>query len=254
MIQLQHVTAGYFGPPVLEEVSLELKPGEVVAVLGPNGCGKSTLLRTIAGLHPRSGGELLIDGVSADRLTRRQLAQQITYLPQTRSVPNITAYRMVLHGRFPYLPYPRRYCQEDYDAAQQALEQMNAVHLAHLPVQTLSGGQRQKVYLAMAIAQDTPVILLDEPTTYLDISAQLEVMALARRLADRGKTVALVLHDLTLSLSSADRVVLLSDGRVVGASDPETLFLSGTLDQAFGVLVQRVMTPEGWLYYCVPKK
>ena len=141
MIQLQHAAAGYGGPLVLRDVSLDLRPGEVLALLGPNGCGKSTLLRAIAGLHPLSGGEILLDGVPIRQLTRRQLAQAVTYLPQSRSVPNITAYRMVLHGRFPYLSYPRRYRPEDHAAARRALEQADAWDLAPLPVQTLSGGR-----------------------------------------------------------------------------------------------------------------
>ena len=150
MIQLEHISAGYGGPLVVQDVSLDLKAGEVLVLLGPNGCGKSTLLKVIAGLQPPAGGQVLVDGQPAARLTRRQLAQTVTYLPQSRSVPNITAYRMVLHGRFPYLSYPRRYRPEDHAAARRALEQADAWELARLPVQTLSGGQRQKVYLAMA--------------------------------------------------------------------------------------------------------
>ena len=117
MIQLQNISAGYGGPLVVQDVSLDLNPGEVLVLLGPNGCGKSTLLKVIAGLQPPAGGQVLVDGQPAARLTRRQLAQKVTYLPQSRSVPNITAYRMVLHGRFPYLSYPRRYRPEDHAAA-----------------------------------------------------------------------------------------------------------------------------------------
>ena len=141
MIQLEHISAGYGGPLVVQDVSLDLNPGEVLVLLGPNGCGKSTLLRVIAGLQPPAGGQVLVDGQPAGRLTRRQLAQKVTYLPQSRTVPNITAYRMVLHGRFPYLSYPRRYRPEDHAAARKALEQADAWELAQLPVQTLSGGQ-----------------------------------------------------------------------------------------------------------------
>ena len=205
MIQLSHVTAGYGGPPVVQDVTLDLTPGEVLVLLGPNGCGKSTLLRTIAGLQPLSSGEVLVDGISAAGLSRRQLAQKITYLPQSRSVPNITAYRMVLHGRFPYLSYPRRYRPQDHAAAKKALEQADAWDLAGLPVQTLSGGQRQKIYLAMALAQDTQTILMDEPTTYLDIQHQLDLMRFSQTLAGEGKAVVLVLHDLCLALRFAHR-------------------------------------------------
>ena len=249
MIQLEHISAGYGGPLVVQDVSLELNPGEVLALLGPNGCGKSTLLRVIAGLQAPAGGQVLVDGTPAQRLTRRQLAQTVTYLPQSRTVPNITAYRMVLHGRFPYLSYPRRYRPEDHAAARRALEQADAWELAQLPVQSLSGGQRQKVYLAMALAQDTQTILMDEPTTYLDIQHQLDLMGFSRSLAEQGRAVVLVLHDLCLALRFAHRGAVMEDGRLLQTGTPEELFASGILTQTFHTRLARVETGEGWRYY-----
>ena len=249
MIQLEHISAGYGGPLVVQDVSLELNPGEVLALLGPNGCGKSTLLRVIAGLQAPAGGQVLVDGTPAQRLTRRQLAQTVTYLPQSRTVPNITAYRMVLHGRFPYLSYPRRYRPEDHVAARRALEQADAWDLAQLPVQSLSGGQRQKVYLAMALAQNTQTILMDEPTTYLDIRHQLDLMGFSRSLAEQGRAVVLVLHDLCLALRFAHRGAVMEDGRLLQTGTPEELFASGILTQTFHTRLARVETGEGWRYY-----
>ena len=249
MIQLEHISAGYGGPLVVQNVSLELNPGEILALLGPNGCGKSTLLRVIAGLQSPAGGQVLVDGTPAQRLTRRQLAQTVTYLPQSRTVPNITAYRMVLHGRFPYLSYPRRYRPEDHAAARRALEQADAWELAQLPVQSLSGGQRQKVYLAMALAQDTQTILMDEPTTYLDIRHQLDLMGFSRSLAEQGRAVVLVLHDLCLALRFAHRGAVMEDGRLLQTGTPEELFASGILTQTFHTRLARVETGEGWRYY-----
>ena len=249
MIQLSHVTAGYGGPPVVQDVTLDLTPGEVLVLLGPNGCGKSTLLRTIAGLQPLSSGEVLVDGISAAGLSRRQLAQKITYLPQSRSVPNITASRMVLHGRFPYLSYPRRYRPQDHAAAKKALEQADAWDLAGLPVQTLSGGQRQKIYLAMALAQDTQTILMDEPTTYLDIQHQLDLMRFSQTLAGEGKAVVLVLHDLCLALRFAHRGAVLFEGRLLQTGTPDELFSSGTLKTTFHTPLNRIQTAGGWRYY-----
>ena len=249
MIRLDHVTAGYGGPPVLRDITLELHPGEVLTLLGPNGCGKSTLLRVTAGLQPLSQGNIFLGGVPIARLSRRQLAQQITYLPQSRSVPNITAYRMVLHGRFPYLSYPRRYRQEDHAAAQKALEQADAWDLASHSVQTLSGGQRQKIYLAMALAQDTETILMDEPTTYLDIQHQLDLMNFSQALAQEGKAVVLVLHDLCLALRFAHRAAVLDGGQLLQTGTPEELFDSGLLEQVFHTPVRRIRTAAGWRYY-----
>ena len=249
MIQLEHISAGYGGPLVVQDVSLDLNPGEVLVLLGPNGCGKSTLLRVIAGLQPPAGGQVLVDGQPAGRLTRRQLAQKVTYLPQSRTVPNITAYRMVLHGRFPYLSYPRRYRPEDHAAARKALEQADAWELAQLPVQTLSGGQRQKVYLAMALAQDTQTILMDEPTTYLDIQHQLDLLAFSQALAREGRAVVLVLHDLCLALRFAHRGAVMAGGRLLQTGTPDELFSSGTLKTTFHTPLNRIQTAGGWRYY-----
>lgn len=249
MIQLDHVSAGYGPKLVVEDISLELKPGQVLSLLGPNGSGKSTLLRTIAGLHPLSGGQILVDGTPAKSLTRRQMAQKITYMPQSRTIPNITARKMVLHGRFPYLSYPRRYRKEDYDAARRAMERADAWELADSPVQSLSGGQRQKVYLAMAMAQETQTILMDEPTTYLDIQHQLNLMTVSQQLARQGAAVVLVLHDLCLALRFSDCCVLLQEGRMVEQGSPEEVFQSGALDEVFHARLRRVQTEGGWRYY-----
>jgi len=249
VIELKNLRAGYPGRTVLEDISLEFRPGEVLAILGPNGCGKSTLLRTANGLLPRLGGEVLLDGVPLDRLSAREIAQKAAYLPQSRSVPSITAGRMVLHGRFPYLSYPRRYRKEDYEMVDKALEWVGGAGLAHRMLTELSGGQRQKVYLAMALAQDTGTILMDEPTTYLDVSCQLEVMALARRLAEEGRAVVMVLHDLCLALRFAHRAALLCGGQIRQLGSPDELFGGDALEQVMGVRLGRVRAGDGWRYF-----
>jgi len=250
MIELKQLSAGYSGRDVLKRVDLTLKDGCVTILLGPNGCGKSTLLRTVCGLIPKHGGEILLDGVPLDTLTPRQAAQKVAYLPQSRSVPDITARRMVLHGRFPYLSYPRRYRPEDYTAADRALAQMDALEIADRSVVQLSGGQRQKVYLAMALAQDTNTILMDEPTTYLDIRHQMEVMHLARKLAERGKAVVLVLHDLCLAMETADELVVLSEGTVQQTGTPEEIYASGVLERVMGVVLRRIEADGRRRYVC----
>lgn len=249
MIELKDLRAGYPGRPVLEDISLDFRPGEVLAVIGPNGCGKSTLLRTSNGLLARTGGEILLDGRPIEGLSAKEIAQKVAYLPQSRSTPNITAGRMVLHGRFPYLSYPRRYSQKDREMVQKALAWVGASELASRPLPELSGGQRQKVYLAMALAQDTETILMDEPTTYLDVGCQLEVMALARRLAEEGRAVVMVLHDLCLALRFAHRAALLCEGRVRQLGTPEELYGGEALAQVMGVALGRVEMPDGWRYF-----
>jgi iron complex transport system ATP-binding protein len=251
MIELRHLDVGYGENTILRGVDLSLRPGRVLALLGPNGCGKSTLLRTVLGLQPKLGGEILFDGAPFETLSSRQVAQKVAYLAQSRTVPNITARRMVLHGRFPYLSYPRRYSKADYEAVERALQWADGADLADCPMEKLSGGQRQKIYLAMALAQDTQTILMDEPTTYLDIGHQLEVMDIAHRLAGEGRAVVLVLHDLCLAMRNADDVGVLADGRLLFRGTPEQVYAAGVLDRAFGVTLRRVRTESGWQYYCL---
>lgn len=250
MIALKDLTVGYHGEALLSQVNLEFPQGQVTVLLGPNGCGKSTLLRTVLGLLPPLGGEIFYDGEPISSLSGGAVARKAAYMAQNHTVPSIVAQRMVLHGRFPYLSFPRKYRKEDHEAVRRALETAGGLDLSNRPMQELSGGQRQKVYLAMALAQETGTILMDEPTTWLDIRHQLEVMATARALAESGRAVGLVSHDLCLALRTADRVAVLAQGALQLAAPPEEAFASGVLDLAFGVQVRRVETPTGWQYYC----
>jgi iron complex transport system ATP-binding protein len=170
MLEVKGLCAGYHNKPVLQQVDMTIPEGKLTVILGPNGCGKSTLLKVLCGIIPIGGGMVLLNGGNIKDFPRGKLAQNIAYLAQNRQIPDISVRRLVLHGRFPYLEYPRRYRKEDYAYADQAMEAMGIMDLADQPLQNLSGGQRQKAYIAMALAQNTPVILLDEPTTYLDIS------------------------------------------------------------------------------------
>ena len=250
VIALKDLTVGYHGEALLSQVNLEFPQGQVTVLLGPNGCGKSTLLRTVLGLLPPLSGEIFYDGEPISSLSGGAVARKAAYMAQNHTVPSIVAQRMVLHGRFPYLSFPRKYRKEDHEAVRRALETAGGLDLSNRPMQELSGGQRQKVYLAMALAQETGTILMDEPTTWLDIRHQLEVMATARALAESGRAVGLVSHDLCLALRTADRVAVLAQGALQMAAPPEEAFASGVLDLAFGVQVRRVETPTGWQYYC----
>ncbi len=249
MIEVQKLCTGYGGRMILRDVSIAFLPGKVTVLLGPNGCGKSTLIKSTLGLMPLLGGQVLLDGVALAQLSPRQIAQKAAYLSQSRNIPSITARRMVLHGRFPYLSYPRRYRPEDFEMIKRSLAMADASDLADRSMMELSGGQRQKVYLAMALAQDTATIFMDEPTTYLDARHQLEVMTVARRLADQGKAVVLVLHDLGLALHAADIAAVFADGTLLKTGTPEELFCSGILNEVFEITLKRVRTEDGWKYY-----
>ncbi|MDY3281741.1 ABC transporter ATP-binding protein [Dysosmobacter sp.] len=254
MIQLKDLSAGYGSKPIVDRVTLDFLPGQVLVLLGPNGSGKSTLLKAALGLLPAMGGQVLFDGAAMASLTRRQIARKAAFLSQSRPQSSILALRMVLHGRFPYLSYPRRYSREDYAIARRAMDAAGVRAYENTNVSRLSGGQRQGVYLAMALAQDTETILMDEPTTYLDIHRQLQVMDTARALAGQGKAVVLVLHDIPLALRGADRIALLESGRLACCGTPEEVYAGGALDRVFGVAVHRVDTPHGPQYYCTEKE
>ena len=248
MLEIRNLCAGYPGHVVLENISLSIPSGAVTVIAGPNGCGKSTLLKALAGILP-AAGSVTIEGQDLLTIDRRERARKVAFLPQNRQVPEITVKNLVLHGRFPYLSYPRRYRQEDLRIAEAAMAQMSVEELADRSLASLSGGQRQKVYIAMALAQDTPVVLMDEPNAFLDIAHQLQLMAQAKALAEAGKTVVLVLHDLSLALEYADSLAVLYEGTCLFQGTPEAVFRSGCLDKAFGVKVRRFSTAEGWKYH-----
>ena len=249
MIEIRNLRAGYSGKTILHELSAVIPDSGLTVIIGPNGCGKTTLLKTLCGILPAESGEILLNGQNIRTLQPKLLARQIAYLSQSRQIPDITVKRMVLHGRFPYLSYPRHYRPEDLRIAEKAMVQMGISDLADTPLATLSGGQRQKVYIAMALAQDTPTVLLDEPTTFLDISQQLQTMAHARALSDSGKTVVMILHDLSLALQNADSILLMDRGQVIMQGTPEEVYASGSLETVFGVKIGRTRTPQGWQYY-----
>ena len=234
----------------MNDISVIAPVGKVTVLFGPNGCGKSTLLKSICGLLPVSSGKVIFGGEELLSLESKELAKRVTYLAQSRQIPDITVKRLVLHGRFPYLSYPRRYRTEDYVVAENAMKQMDILDLADIPLANLSGGQRQKVYIAMALAQDTDVILMDEPTTYLDMKHQIQTLRQARELAEQGKTVLLVVHDLDQAMNAADELVLMDRGNVVIQGIPEEVYLSGKMEEIFSVNLERVHTGKGWRYFC----
>ena len=250
MIELKSLHAGYQGTEVLHGIDLTMEPGRVYGIVGPNGCGKSTLLKTIAGLCPAMSGEVLLDGQRLEELSPADKARRVAYLPQGRGVPAITAGRLVLHGRFPYLSYPRRYQKQDFEIARNALKWAGAEEFAEKNLGQLSGGQRQRVYIAMTLAQETGAVLMDEPTTYLDINSKFEVLFLANELAQLGKTVVLVLHYLDLVLRYTHEVILLTDGRVKAMGTPEAVCPG--IEECFGITIRQTIDQTERYYLFSP--
>lgn len=235
MINVRDLRAAYDGTEILHGVTAGFPDGKISAVIGPNGSGKSTMLRSLIRLVPEVSGNIDIDGKDLSKMSQQELARLIAYLPQSRNVPDIEVKRLVMHGRFPYLSYPRRYRREDHEMVAKALDWVGMSDLADRKMENLSGGQRQKAYLAMALAQDTDVIIMDEPTTFLDIKNQFDMLDRARSLADAGKTVILILHDFEAVLRYADHVILVSKGQILAAGDAEEVMRSEELKQAFDI-------------------
>lgn len=232
MIELRSVSAGYGNHTVLEAVSATFEKGKLTGIIGINGCGKSTLLKAMLGILPCKG-DISVDGRSLKDMSRKEIAQKIAYLSQGKSTPDMTVEQLALHGRFPHLRYPRQYSRQDREIAFSAMEQLGLAELAQRSLFSLSGGMRQNAYIAMALAQDTDYILLDEPTTYLDISHQLGLMQTLRKLADGGKGIVTVMHDLPLAFTYCHRILLLGNGQIIAGGTPREV--CGDVENIFGI-------------------
>ena len=250
MIECVNLETGYPGTAVSQQLDLTVRRGEILSLIGPNGCGQTTLLRTLAGLLPPQAGSVQAEGRDLAQLSERELARFRAYLPQLRETPDITVGALVAHGRFPYLGFSRQMTAHDREQVDRAMEITEVAQWRHKKLRQLSGGQRQRVYLAMTVAQETPLLLWDEPATYLDVGSRLAVMELARRLNQSGKTVVMTLHDLSDALTVSHRVCLMDGaGTVVMAAPPEAVYRSGALDRVFSVRTEQVRSPSGGVAY-----
>lgn len=231
------VTLGYGDRTIVESLDLALPPGKVTTIVGANACGKSTLLKSMARLLTPTSGQVLLDGKAIHRLPTKQVARVLGLLPQSPLAPDgIAVSDLVSRGRHPHQGALSRWTSADDAAVARALDATDTAHLADRPVDELSGGQRQRVWIAMALAQETDVLLLDEPTTFLDISHQIDVLDLLTDLnRERGTTVAMVLHDLNLAARYADHLVAMSQGRVIAAGDPSEVLTEATVREVFGL-------------------
>lgn len=253
MLQAEHITVGYDGNTILSELSVRLPKGKITALIGPNGCGKSTLLKALSRILTPSSGNVMLNGEAVHGMPEKAVAQKISLLPQTLVNPEgITVQQLVEYGRTPYLSHWGRLSEEDRIQVAMAMEETGVVDLAERPLEALSGGQRQRVWIAMILAQNTDIVILDEPTTYLDLSHQVELMNMMRAMNDKGKTVIVVLHDLNQACRYCDHLVVLKEGAIVTEGDPGTVFNSELLSNVFNLKATVISDPVAGTPMCIP--
>lgn len=233
----ENLELGYGNRTVVENLDLQVPPGRITCIVGANACGKSTLLRSMSRLLSPRGGHVLLDGKDVHRLPAKKLARTLGLLPQSPIAPEgIVVADLVGRGRHPHQRVLSRWSREDDAAVADALAATHTTELAERSVDELSGGQRQRVWIAMVLAQQTDLLLLDEPTTFLDVSHQVEVLDLLTDLnRDRGTTIVMVLHDLNLAARYADHLVAMADGSIYASGDPSDVLTGETVKAVFGL-------------------
>lgn len=252
-LQTQQLTLGYDAAPVVTDLDLVLPDGKITALIGPNGCGKSTLLRGIARLLKPRSGAVYLDGEQIFKLPTRELARRLGVLPQGPTAPEgLTVRDLVAQGRYPHQRMFQQWSVDDERITQRALSITGMDDLATRPLDALSGGQRQRAWIAMALAQDTPTLLLDEPTTFLDLAHQLEVLHLLQTLNAEGRTIVMVIHDLNQAARYADHIVAMYAGRVAVAGSPHEVMTTTMLREVFGIEADIVPDPRTGAPLCIP--
>lgn len=253
MLATEKLTLAYNGAPVIEQLDLLIPTGLITALVGPNGCGKSTLLRGLARLLQPRGGAVLLNGIAIARLPTRELAKRLGILPQGPVAPEgLTVRELVAQGRYPHQSWLQQWQAADESAVIHALKLTNMIDLADQPVDALSGGQRQRAWIAMTLSQETEIILLDEPTTFLDMAHQIDVLHLLQTLNQGGRTIALVVHDLNLAARYAHHLIALRDGRIVATGTPAEVITPAMLQQVFNVAADIVHDPRTGVPLCLP--
>lgn len=249
----RQLTLSYDKTIVIRQLDLAIPVGQITALVGPNGCGKSTLLRGMARLLKPVQGGVYLDGQSIFKRSTRQVAQQLGILPQGPTAPEgLTVRELVAQGRYPHQAWLQQWSAEDDRQLEQALSITGMMELAHRPLDTLSGGQRQRAWIAMTLAQSTPILLLDEPTTFLDLAHQIEILDLLYDLNQTGRTIVMVLHDLNQACRYADYLIALKQGHVYAQGQPARIMTDTLVQQVFGIASRIITDPITQTPLCVP--
>lgn len=254
MLKIQNLSVYYGERQVLREVALEVHSGEVVALIGPNGAGKSTLIRAVSGVIPLHGGRIEVNDMDISTLSSMQRARQVSVVPQAVSLPPaFTVWETVLLGRTPYLNFLGQTSVMDEALARQVLEQVDMLQLSESRMDQISGGEQQRVLLARALAQATPILLMDEPTAHLDLRHQIDLLKLiAAQAREKGLTVLVALHDLNLASLFADRIAIIDNGQLCVAGSPKDTLTSEILSSVYHMAVHVIGHPETGAPLIVP--
>lgn len=243
-LRIEAVSVAYGPRTVVEQVTLEVPAGAVTALVGPNGSGKSSLLRAVAQIRSATAGRITVDDVDLASLGRRERARQLAFLPQEPGLDvDTTVEELVARGRYPHQSLLGILSPADHEAVDRALTHARLEGLRHRALATLSGGERQRAWIALTLAQEARIVVLDEPTSAMDVRHAVETMELLRRLAAEGRTILVVLHDLGLASRYAERVAVLGHGRLVASGTPSEVFVPPTLDAVFGIPMRTVADP-----------
>lgn len=250
-----NIVAGYDNKIIINGIDVTIPKNKISVIIGANACGKSTLLKTLARLIKPVSGEITLDGKKIGTMPSKKLAQILGLLPQSPVVPEgIIVSDLVARGRFPYQTFLKGMGKKDYEAVEEALEIMGITELANCSVDELSGGQRQRVWIAMALAQQTDILLLDEPTTFLDITYQIEILDLLTDLnRKKGTTIVMVLHDINLSARYADYIFAVNKGNLISKGTPSEVITEGLIRQVFDLECTVIKDPVSNSPFIVPK-
>ena len=253
-LRTERLTIGYDRTTVITDLSVDIPDGRITVIVGPNACGKSTLLRGLARLLKPTGGRVILDGSDISTLHTKEVARRLGLLPQTSIAPEgITVADLVARGRFPHQKVLRQWAPEDAAAVADAMRATNVDALSTRLVDELSGGQRQRVWVAMVLAQQTPLLLLDEPTTYLDIAHQVDLLDLVAALnREQGRTVVAVLHDLNHACRYADHIIAMKAGHIVAQGDPKDVITEALVSDVYGLACQIIDDPQTGTPLVVP--
>lgn len=253
-LRVEGVSVGYGDAPIVRDVSLDVPDGALTVLVGPNGSGKSTLMKAMARVLPVSSGEIRLDGRPIGAMPTREVAKRLALLPQGPIAPEgLRVRELVAQGRYPHQSLLRQWSREDAEAVEAAMRAADVIQFADRPVSDLSGGQRQRCWIAMVLAQQTGILLLDEPATFLDLKVQVDLMRLLRRIAkEDGRTLVVVLHELNVAAAFADHLVMMQDGRILAEGHVERVFTAANLREVFGLEANVLRDPASGRPVCVP--